>query len=138
MYAEKLKQFAKKKNLADKAYQHAVSLDYLEQVEFDDCSMHCFHYQQMFELLFKHVLETRTKFGSYPLTHKLGRLVTQVVEETAFKTDLDRFEPRLKAITVCAEAYRYNFLIDCNSYKHDVEVLNTLLNDLVAFISSED
>lgn len=134
MYAEKLKQFAKKKNLADKAYQHAVSLDYLENVEFDDCSMHCFHFQQMFELLFKHILETRTKYGSYPLTHKLGRLVTQVVDETAFETDLEKYEPRLKAITVCAEAYRYNFLIDCSSYRHDVEVLNPLLEDLIAFM----
>ncbi len=137
MYSEKLKPFAKKKNLADKAFQHAVTLDYLENAEFDDCSMHCFHYQQMFELLFKHILETRTKYGSYPLTHKLGRLVTQVTEETVFKTDLEKYEPRLKAITVCAEAYRYNFLIDCASYRHDVEVLNSLLDDLLVFMNGE-
>jgi hypothetical protein len=50
---------------------------------------------------------------------------------------LEKYEPRLKAITVCAEAYRYNFLIDCASYSHDVEVLNTLLDDLLVFMNGE-
>lgn len=136
MYAEKLKQFEKKKNLADKAYQHAVAIDLLEKVEFDDCSMHCFHYQQMFELLLKHLLENYSKFGAYPLTHKLSRLLEQVLAQTDFKSDFERYDPYLTAVTVCAEAYRYNFLIDCKSYRMDVAALNPLLDELVGFIST--
>ena len=136
MYAEKLKQFEKKKNLADKAYQHAVAIDLLEKVEFDDCSMHCFHYQQMFEVLLKHLLETRSKFGAYPLTHKLSRLFEQVLVETEFQNDFERYNPHLTAVTVCAEAYRYNFLIDCKSYRMDVAALNFLLDELIEFIST--
>lgn len=136
MYAEKLKQFEKKKNLADKAYQHAVVIDLLEKVQFDDCSMHCFNYQQMFELLLKHFLETRSKFGAYPLTHKLSRLFEQVLAQTDFKNDFERYNPHLTAVTVCAEAYRYNFLIDCKSYRMDVAALNPLLDELVEFIST--
>ena len=136
MYAEKLKQFEKKKNLADKAYQHAVVIDLLEKVQFDDCSMHCFNYQQMFELLLKHFLETRSKFGAYPLTHKLSRLFEQVLAQTDFKNDFERYNPHLTAVTVCAEAYRYNFLIDCKSYRMDVAALNPLLDKLVEFIST--
>lgn len=135
MYAEKLKQFEKKKNLGDKAYQHAVAIDLLEQVEFDDCSMHYFHYQQMFEMLFKHLLETKTEFGAYPHSHKLNRLLTQLVKETGFKVDSIHYFDALNTVTICAETYRYNFLIDCSTYKLSVELLNPLFDELVEFMA---
>lgn len=135
MYTEKLTQFKNAENLGGKAWEHAVMLDFAEQSDIKDCSMHCFHYQQLFELLFKHLLETRTKYGAYPCTHKLNRLLAQLVEDTDFKTDVDKYEPHLTAITVCAEAYRYNFLIDCNAYRKDVLALNPLLNELIEFTS---
>ncbi len=133
MYAEKLKQFENVENLGGKAWQHARSCDLLDQEKFKDCSMHCFHFQQLFELLFKHLLETRSEFGAYPHTHKLGRLLAQLIKETEFKTDFKIYEPHLVSITVCAEAYRYNFLIDCNAYQHDIEALTPLLDELAEF-----
>jgi hypothetical protein len=60
-------------------------------------------------------------------------LLAQLVDDTDFKTDLDKYEPHLTAITVCAEAYRYNFLIDCNAYRKDVLALNPLLDELIGF-----
>lgn len=136
MYAEKLKQFENVENLGGKAWQHAAAIDVIEKLNFKDCSMHCFHFQQLFELLFKHLLETKTKYGAYPHTHKLGRLLSQLIDDTGFKTDLKSYEPHLVSITVCAEAYRYNFLIDCNAYHHDIEALNPLLNELAEFAKS--
>ena len=65
-----------------------------------------------------------------------GRLLAQLVDDTEFKTDLKSYEPHLVSITVCAEAYRYNFLIDCNAYHHDIEALNPLLDELVEFAKS--
>jgi hypothetical protein len=56
MYAEKLKQFENVENLGGKAWEHAVIIDLAEKSGIKDCSMHCFHYQQMFELLFKQAL----------------------------------------------------------------------------------
>jgi hypothetical protein len=133
MYAEKLKHFENVKNLGGKAWEHAVMIDLAEKSGIEDCAMHCFHFQQLFELLFKHLLETRTKYGAYPHTHKLGRLLTQLVDDTNFKADLKQYEPHLVSITVCAEAYRYNFLIDCHAYRNDVEALTALLDELAAF-----
>ena len=135
MYAEKLKQFENVENLGGKAWQHAVNCDLLEQAKFKDCSMHCFHFQQLFELLLKHLLETRTKYGAYPHSHKLGRLLSQLMDDTEFKTDLKSYEPHLVSITVCAEAYRYNFLLNCKTYWHSVEILNILLNELIEFFT---
>jgi len=136
MYAEKLKQFENVKNLGGKAWEHAKACDLIDGGGIDDCSLHCFHYQQLFELLFKHLLETKTKYGAYPHTHKLGRLLAQLVDDTEFKTDLKSYEPHLVSITVCAEAYRYNFLIDCNAYHNDIEALNPLLSELAEFAKS--
>ena len=62
MYAEKLKQFHNVENLGGKAWEHAVMIDLVEKSDIKDCAMHCFHYQQMFELLLKHLLETQTEF----------------------------------------------------------------------------
>ena len=133
MYAEKLKQFENIENLGGKAWEHAVIIDLAEKSGIKDCSMHCFHYQQMFELLFKHLLETRTEFGAYPLIHKLDRLLKQVVKETDFNVDIDKYASELNALTVCAEAYRYNFLLNCETYQRTVSVLNPLLDELAEF-----
>ena len=136
MYAEKLKAFENVENLGGKAWEHAIACDFFEKSPVKDCSMHCFHFQQLFELLFKHLLETRSEFGAYPRTHKLGSLLAQLVKETDFKTDIDKYEAHLTAITVCAEAYRYNFLIDCKIYRKDVVILTPLIDELMAFANS--
>jgi len=39
----------------------------------------------------------------------------------------------LQVITVCAEEYRYNFLIDCEGYRDSVQIANELLKELLAF-----
>ncbi len=133
MYAEKLKQFENIENLGGKAWQHAVACDVISQTSIKDCSLHCFHYQQMFELLFKHLLETKTEFGAYPHTHKLNRLLAQFVKETGFAVDTLYYADALNTVTICAEAYRYNFLIDCETYQHSVKTLNPLLDSLLEF-----
>jgi HEPN domain-containing protein len=71
------------------AWEHAVACDFFDNSPVKDCSMHCFHFQQLFELLFKHLLETRTKYGAYPRTHKLNKLLEQLTELSEFKTDID-------------------------------------------------
>jgi len=43
MYAEQLKAFENVENLAGKAWQHAVNLDFIEKTNIKDCSLHCFH-----------------------------------------------------------------------------------------------
>jgi HEPN domain-containing protein len=133
MYAEKLKAFENVENLGGKAWEHGVACDAISQTPVKDCSLHCFHYQQMFELFFKHLLETKSKFGAYPCTHKLSRLLEQLIEQTAFKTDFDKYDQALTGVTVCAEVYRYNFLIDCQTYRKEVEILDNLLDELVDF-----
>ena len=136
MYTEKLKHFKNAKNLGGKAWEHARVCDMVSDSDIDDCAMHCFHFQQLFELLFKHLLETRSEYGAYPHTHKLARLLEQLLKETDFKTDVDRYESHLTAITVCAEAYRYNFLIDCKTYRKDVAILTPLIDELMTFAVS--
>jgi len=42
----------------------------------------------------------------------------------------------LQVITVCAEEYRYNFLIDCEGYRDSVQIANELLKELLAFNSA--
>jgi hypothetical protein len=133
MYAEKLKQFENIENLGGKAWEHAVACDVISQTSIKDCSLHCFHYQQMFELLFKHLLETKTEFGAYPHTHKLNRLLAQFVKETGFAVDTLYYADALNTVTICAEAYRYNFLIDCETYHNSVKTLNPLLDSLMEF-----
>ena len=44
----------------------------------------------------------------------------------------------LQVITVCAEEYRYNFLIDCEAYKDSVKLGDELLNELINYASVED
>lgn len=133
MYQEKFNCFENVENLAGKAWEHAVTIDVLNTTLIKDCSIHCFHYQQMLELFFKHLLETKSEFGSYSKTHKLQRLLEEVIANTPFKTDKSKYFMALQVITVCAEEYRYNFLIDCIGYKQSVEICNALLDELLDF-----
>lgn len=133
MYQEKFKQFENVENLAGKSWEHAVTLDVLIHTPIKDCSIHCFHYQQMLELLFKHLLETKSEFGSYSKTHKLQKLLEEVIAHTAFKTDKSQYLMALQVITVCAEEYRYNFLIDCEGYKQSVNICDKLLDEMLSF-----
>lgn len=137
MYADQLKNFENVENLGGKAWQHAVNLDLLEQVKLKDCSLHCFHYQQLLEMLFKYVLEIKSKHGLYSRTHKLNKLLEEVIEYTAFRTDKSKYRMALQVITVCAEEYRYNFLIDCEGYRDSVQIANGLLQELLDFISTQ-
>jgi hypothetical protein len=43
----------------------------------------------------------------------------------------------LQVITVCAEEYRYNFLIDCDGYKQSVMICDQLLEELIKFENNE-
>lgn len=133
MYQDKFKQFENVENLAGKAWEHAVALDVLNKTNIKDCSIHCFHYQQMFELFFKYLLEVKTQFGSYSKTHKLQRLLEELIANTEFKTNKSQYFMALQVITVYAEEYRYNFLIDCEGYKQSVAVVDILLDELLKF-----
>ena len=133
MYADLFKKFENVESLAGKAWQHALNLDLLETTIIKDCSLHCFHYQQMFELFFKHLLTTKSKYGAYSHSHKLTKLLEELIATTAFRTDKTQYRMALQVITVCAEAYRYNFLIDCEGYRDSVEIANELLKQLLQF-----
>lgn len=39
----------------------------------------------------------------------------------------------LQTITVCAEQYRYNFLIDCQGYKEAVKIYDLLVDKLIKY-----
>ena len=136
MYKEKLEIFANQETLAGKAWQHAAAIDLIASLDLSDCSMHCFHYQQMLEMLLKFLLETKSKYGAYPHTHKLNRLLEQLIELTNFRTDKNKYFMALQVITVCAEEYRYNFLLDCEGYKVSVRLADELLEQLVIFMIS--
>ena len=133
MYGELLKKFENIENLAGKAWQHSLNIDLIEQTKIKDCSMHCFHYQQMFEMLFKHLLQTKSKYGSYSHNHKLHKLLEELIEYTNFRTNKSKYRMALQVITVCAEEYRYNFLIDCEAYQESIEISNELLKELLKF-----
>jgi len=133
MYSKLFNKFENAENLAGKAWQHAVNIDLIEQSNIKDCSIHCFHYQQMLEMLMKHLLETKSQFNAYSHSHKLHKLLEELVATTAFKTDKTKYRMALQVITVCAEQYRYNFLIDCEGYKDSVTIANELLNELLLF-----
>ena len=133
MYQKKFQQFENIENLAGKAWEHAVAIDLLNKTNIKDCAIHCFHYQQMIELLFKHLLETKSKFGSYSRTHKLRLLLEEVISNTGFRTNKSNYFMALQVITVCAEEYRYNFLIDCQGYKQSVEICDNLIDELLIY-----
>jgi len=134
MYQGKFKAFENIENLAGKAWEHAVAIDVLTQTNINDCSIHCFHYQQMLECLIKHLLETKSKFGAYSRSHKLQKLLEELVENTLFKTNKSQYFMALQVITVCAEEYRYNFLIDCVGYHESVKLCDGLVDELLGFI----
>jgi len=133
MYQEKLQKFKNVENLAGKSWEHAVAIDVLSATDIKDCSIECFHYQQMMELFFKHTLEARSQFGSYSKTHKLQKLLEEVIANTKFTTDKTKYFMALQVITVCAEEYRYNFLLDCEGYKQSVTICDQLLEELISF-----
>ncbi len=133
MYQKKLAQFKNIENLAGKAWEHAMAIDLLSETDINDCSIECFHYQQMMELFFKHLLETKSQFGSYSKSYKLQKLLEEVITSTKFKTDKTKYFMALQVITVCAEEYRYNFLIDCDGYNQSIIVCDNLLNELIEF-----
>ncbi len=133
MYQDMFGGCENKKNLAGKAWEHAVALDLLNATKIEDCSIHCFHYQQMFECLFKHLLETKSKFGAYSKSHKLSKLLEEVTESTSFRTDKSKYRIELATVTMCAEEYRYNFDIDCKIYLDIVIRCDDLLKELLAF-----
>ncbi|EDN66189.1 hypothetical protein BGP_2122 [Beggiatoa sp. PS] len=133
MYQELFQKFQNVEHLGGKAWQHSINIDLIEQSNIKDCSLHCFHYQQMFEMLFKHLLETKSQFGSFSHSHKLHKLLEELIEYTAFRTDKSKYRMALQVITVCAEEYRYNFLIDCEGYKDSVQIGNELLKELLEF-----
>lgn len=100
MYAELFKQFENAENLGEKAWQHALNLDLIEQVHIKDCSLHCFHYQQLFEMFLKYLLETKSKHGLYSRSHKLNKLLEELIEYTAFRTDKTQGSPIQIVISV--------------------------------------
>lgn len=85
-------------------------------------------------MLFKFILETKSKHGLYSRTHKLNKLLEEAIEYTDFKTNKTSYRMALQVITVCAEEYRYNFLIDCEGYRDSVQITNELLKELLNFI----
>jgi len=138
MYKEKFKKFENIENLAGKAWEHAVAVDVLKSTDIKDDSIECFHYQQMIELFIKHLLETKSKFGSYSKTHKLQKLLEELISTTDFKTDKTKYFMALQVVTVCAEEYRYNFLLDSEGYKQSVEICNKLIDELLSFEKCND
>ncbi len=133
MYTELFKDFENLKNLGGKAWEHAIALDLLAETNIEDCSIHCFHYQQMIECFFKHILETKSKFGAYSKSHKLNKLLEELIETTNFKTNKSKYRTDLIVITVCAEEYRYNFDIDCKDYIESVAICDELVKELIKF-----
>jgi len=133
MYQEFFKAFENVENLGGKAWEHAFAIDLLNNTHIKDCSIHCFHYQQMFECFFKHILETKSQFAAYSKSHKLNKLLEEVIGATVFKTNKSKYRSDLTVITVCAEEYRYNFDIDCQGYLESVAVCDELIKELIEF-----
>jgi len=133
MYQQKFNKFKNIENLAGKAWEHAVAIDVLATTDIKDCSIECFHYQQMVELFFKHLLETKSRFGSYSKSHQLQKLLEEVIALTKFRTNKTQYFMALQVITVCAEEYRYNFLLDCQGYRQSVTICDQLLDELLHF-----
>jgi hypothetical protein len=138
MYQEKLNKFKNVANLAGKAWEHAVAIDVLKATDIKDCAIECFHYQQMLEMLCKYVLETKSQFGSYSRSHKLQKLLEEVIASTQFRTDKTKYFMALQVVTVCAEEYRYNFLLDCEGYRQSVIICDQLLVELLTFVTTDE
>jgi HEPN domain-containing protein len=136
-YADRLKIFENVENLGGKAWEHAVICDFLN---FDnailDCTPHCTNYQQMIEMLIKHALETKSEFNAYPKTHNLNRLLDMLLKTSGFTTKIDA--GLLQVITTCAEAYRYDFLLNCKTYWSAVEITKPLIDELLEFLGDKN
>ncbi len=78
-------------------------------------------------------METTSQFGAYSKSPKLNKLLEEVIEATAFKTNKSKYRSDLIVITVCAEEYRYNFDIDCQDYLESVAVCDELIQDIITF-----
>ena len=133
MYAEKLKHFENVENLGGKAWQHAVMCDFFNNSLITDCSIPCFHYQQLFEFLLKHILETRTQYGAYPDSNKLDKLLLQATKQTKMSVDYEKYTSSLITLTVCADLYHYDTYLSCATYQHIIDSLNPLLDQLAEF-----
>jgi HEPN domain-containing protein len=132
-YADHLKIFENVENLGGKAWEHAVICDLLEANPIiQDCTPHCTNYQQMLEMLLKHALETESEFMAYPKTHNLNRLLDMLLKTSEFTTKIDA--ELLQVITTCAEAYRYDFLLNCKTYWQAVKMTEPLIDELLEFL----
>jgi hypothetical protein len=87
----------------------------------------------MFECFFKHILEVKGKFNAYSRTHKLHKILEEIIGLTDFRTDKGKYRRDLLGITVCAEEYRYNFDLDCDVYFEMIATCDELLKELVEF-----
>lgn len=59
----------------------------------------------------------------------------QIVKDTEFRIDVEKYTSALVTLTVYEEAYRYNFLLNCETYKNTVKNLNSLLDELAKFVN---
>ena len=50
--------------------------------------------------MIKHILETKSKYGSFSKTHKLHNLLAELCENTEFSTDTNKYYMALQTITV--------------------------------------
>jgi hypothetical protein len=133
-YADRLKAFENVENLGGKAWEHAVICDFLgADTLIKDCTPHCTNYQQLLEMLLKHALETKSEFNAYPKTHNLNSLLDMLIKTSGFTTKIDA--GLLQVITTCAEAYRYDFLLNCKTYWSAVKASDGLIDELLAFLS---
>ncbi len=134
-YQNLLNVYENQSTLAGKAWQHACSIDLFNDFgKIEDCSMHCYHYQQMFEFLFKYTIEKKSKLLGYTHTHKLYKLLEQVIGATDFRTDKNKYESSLLVISVCAESYRYDFLLDCDTYYAATIKCDSLISEILKFL----
>jgi hypothetical protein len=134
-YAELLNRFENVENLGGKAWEHAVMVDMLEDNPIiKDCTPHCFHYQQILEMLIKHAIETKTDSKAYSKTHNLEKILGELINDSTLKLKNDGYALPLQVITTCAESYRYNFLLSCSGYRMAVAICDDLIDELLEFL----
>lgn len=144
-YRALLSPFANQHTLAGKAYSIGCTLDSIlsqNRVCNRDCSILCHLYQEMNEVLFKHILQTtisehsRKRRKKYPHTHNLVFLSTLVQHRIP---ELNHLPPSTKdgmaLLTKCAMYYRYNFMLKCGDFWDVVEAVDKeVLEVLVAYL----
>jgi hypothetical protein len=135
-YADRLKIFENVENLGGKAWEHAVICDFLTEhgTIIKDCSPHCFHYQQIIEMLIKHAIETKTESKAYSKTHNLEKILGELINDSTLKLKNEGYALPLQVITTCAESYRYNFLLSCSGYRMAVAICDDLIDELLEFL----